>query len=199
MCEQILQDACHGVESRLQAICLRYFNPVGAHPSGLLGEDPVGIPSNIMPYIVRAAVHNNTDTRLGDEYNELRVFGDDYDTPDGTAVRDFIHVVDLAKAHVKAVEKLQETGAGAKARMEVYNIGTGQGHSVRKLVETFERVNGARVPSRVVGRRAGDVGVVYCKADKAEKQLGWSAELGLEEMCRDAYKYGRRCGQSNRL
>ena len=122
----------------------------------------------------------------------MRVFGDDYETPDGTAVRDFIHVVDLAKAHVKAVEKLQETGAGAENRMEVYNIGTGQGHSVRELIETFERVNRVRVPNRVVGRRAGDLGAVHCKADKAKKELGWSAELGLKEMCRDAYAFARR-------
>ena len=191
MCEQILQDACHGVKSRLQAICLRYFNPVGAHKSGLLGEDPVGIPSNIMPYIVRTARKNNTDTALGEEYNELRVFGGDYDTPDGTAIRDFIHVVDLAKAHVKAVEKFQEPGEGAENRMTVYNIGTGQGHSVRELIETFERANGVRVPNRVVGRRAGDLGVVYCDASRAIKELGWSAELGLEEMCRDAYAFAR--------
>ena len=192
MCEQILQDTCQATHCCMRAISLRYFNPVGAHPSGLLGEDPAGVPGNIMPYIVRTAVKNNLDSGLPEDYAELRVFGDDYDTPDGTAVRDFIHVVDLAKAHVKAVEKLQETGAGAKERIEVYNIGTGKGHSVRELIDAFGRVNGVHVPNRVVERRAGDLGVVFCDAGKATGGLGWSAELGLEEMCRDAYTFACR-------
>jgi UDP-glucose 4-epimerase len=155
---------------------LRYFNPVGAHESGLIGEDPNGIPNNLMPYVTRVA----KGLLPG-----LRVFGADYDTPDGTGVRDYIHVVDLAEGHVAALEKLAPGTS-------VVNLGTGRGTSVLELVRTFEAENGVAVPYEIVGRRAGDVAVCFADASRAERELGWKAKRGLREMVRDAWRYEAR-------
>ena len=156
---------------------LRYFNPVGAHESGLIGEDPRGTPNNLMPYVCQAAVG-----RLP----ELRIFGDDYPTKDGTGVRDYIHVMDLAEGHVAALDALDRAPAGSVLTV---NLGTGRGYSVLELVETFERVNGVKVPRRVVARRPGDIAVCYADASLAKKVLAWQARRGIEEMCRDAWRW----------
>ena len=172
--EHILTDVCNA-DNTFSAIMLRYFNPIGAHKSGLIGENPKGIPNNLMPYIVRVA-----DKQL----KELSVFGNDYDTHDGTGVRDYIHVVDLAKGHLKAIEKAAKS-SGAK----FYNLGTGTGYSVLDLVETFKKVNNVDVPYKIVGRRPGDIAACYADPKLALEELGWKAELGIEEMCRDSYNY----------
>ena len=156
---------------------LRYFNPVGAHASGLIGEDPSGTPNNLMPYICQVA-----SGRL----KELRIFGNDYPTRDGTGVRDFIHVVDLAEGHVAALDALDRAPGGTVLTV---NLGTGRGCTVLELVEAFERVNGVKVPRVVVGRRAGDTAVCYADATLAKKVLGWEATRGIEEMCRDAWRW----------
>ena len=154
---------------------LRYFNPIGAHPSGLIGENPNDIPNNLMPYIVKVANR---------ELDILNVFGDDYDTEDGTGVRDYIHVVDLARGHLKAIEKvLSETGVDA------YNLGTGHGYSVLQLVETFKKVNHIDVPYQITERRAGDIASCYADPSYAEEKLNWKAEKEIEEMCRDSYNF----------
>ena len=154
---------------------LRYFNPIGAHPSGLIGENPNDIPNNLMPYIVKVANR---------ELDILNVFGDDYDTEDGTGVRDYIHVVDLARGHLKAIEKvLSEKGVDA------YNLGTGHGYSVLQLVETFKKVNQIDVPYQITERRAGDIASCYADPSYAEEKLNWKAEKEIEEMCRDSYNY----------
>lgn len=154
---------------------LRYFNPIGAHPSGLIGENPNDIPNNLMPYIVKVA---------NKELEILSVFGNDYDTEDGTGVRDYIHVVDLAKGHLKAIEKvLKETGVDA------YNLGTGHGYSVLQLVETFKKVNNIDVPYKIVARRPGDIAACYADPSYAEEKLNWKAEKGIEEMCKDSYQF----------
>ncbi|HAH94336.1 UDP-glucose 4-epimerase GalE [Dielma fastidiosa] len=154
---------------------LRYFNPIGAHESGLLGESPNDIPNNLMPYIVKVA---------NKELPHLNVFGDDYNTPDGTGVRDYIHVVDLALGHIKAVEKIAQ-GSGVK----IYNLGTGNGFSVLDLVKTFARVNNIEVPYKITDRRPGDIAACYADPTKAKEELGWSAQKGIEEMCRDAWNF----------
>ena len=154
---------------------LRYFNPVGAHESGLLGEDPNGIPNNLMPYIVKVATN---------ELECLSVFGNDYDTPDGTGVRDYIHVVDLARGHVMAIDKILNTTG-----VNIYNLGTGVGYSVLDLVNTFEKVNGIKINKKIVGRRAGDIAACYADSTKAYKELGWKAELNLEDMVKSSYNY----------
>lgn len=174
MCEQILRDYAKADPTWSIAL-LRYFNPVGAHPSGLIGEDPKGIPNNLMPYISQTAIGR---------FEYLRVFGDDYDTHDGTGVRDYIHVVDLARGHVAAIDYLsRHTGE------LVFNLGTGTGYSVLDLVHAFERANGLHIPYRVIGRRAGDVAVCYCSPDKSRRELGWEANLSLEDMCRDSWHW----------
>ena len=154
---------------------LRYFNPVGAHESGLLGEDPNGIPNNLMPYIVKVATN---------ELECLSVFGNDYDTPDGTGVRDYIHVVDLARGHVMTIDKILNTTG-----VNIYNLGTGVGYSVLDLVNTFEKVNGIKINKKIVGRRAGDIAACYADSTKAYKELGWKAELNLEDMVKSSYNY----------
>ena len=174
MIEQILRDVATAYPTWAVAL-LRYFNPIGAHASGLIGEDPVGIPNNLVPYITQVA-----SGRL----EKLRVFGNDYDTPDGTGVRDYIHVVDLAKGHVAACEYL-----AAHPGCEVFNIGTGVGYSVLELIHTFERVNGIAIPYVIGPRRAGDVGVCYADADKAKELLHWQAKFTLEDMCRDSWRW----------
>ena len=175
MIEQILQDA-YNADKTLDICILRYFNPVGAHKSGLIGEEPQGIPNNLMPYIVRVA---------SGELKELSVFGNDYNTHDGTGVRDYIHVVDLAKGHVNALEKLNKEGKG----LFIYNLGTGTGTSVLDMVKAFEKATGMNVPYKIVDRRPGDIDECYADATKAEKELGWKAEKTIEDMCRDSWNY----------
>lgn len=174
MIERILKDLYHSDNDWSIAI-LRYFNPVGAHESGLIGEDPNGIPNNLMPYIVKVATK---------EYPNLKVFGNDYDTKDGTGVRDYIHVVDLAKGHVKAIEKINKDKG-----VDCYNLGTGCGYSVLDLVETFKKVNHVDVPYEIVERRPGDIDACYADSTYAEKQLNWKALKNIDDMCLDAYKF----------
>ncbi len=172
--ERILTDIAYA-EKDLSVALLRYFNPIGAHESALLGESPNDIPNNLMPYIMKVATK---------QLPILNIFGDDYDTPDGTGVRDYIHVVDLALGHIKALEKLEhETG------VLIYNLGTGKGYSVLDLVKTCERVNHVEVPYQIVGRRPGDIAACYADPTKAKEELGWTAEKGIEEMCRDSYNF----------
>ena len=174
MIEQILSDACVA-DPALSVVCLRYFNPVGAHESGLIGEMPNGIPNNLMPYITQTAAGIRA---------ELSVFGNDYPTPDGTGVRDYIHVVDLAKGHVAAIDYVnQHTG------WEAINLGTGCGTSVLELVHAFEKVNGVPVPHRIAPRRSGDLAFCYANVDKAARLLHWHAEKSVEDMCRDAWHW----------
>ena len=173
--EQILKDAY--ISDDTWDICiLRYFNPVGAHESGLIGEEPQGIPNNLMPYIVRVA---------SGKLQELSVFGNDYNTPDGTGVRDYIHVVDLAKGHVFALNKLDKEEKG----LYIYNLGTGTGYSVLDMVKAFEKSTGKEVPYKIAPRRAGDIAACYARPDKAEKELGWTAKKTLEDMCKDSWNY----------
>ena len=174
MNEQILKDVCVA-NPNFKVVVLRYFNPIGAHPSGLIGEVPNGIPNNLMPYIVRVATG---------QLEILSIFGDDYDTPDGTGVRDYIHVVDLAKGHLKALEKVSSLEG-----ITYYNLGTGNGYSVLDLVKTFEEVNGVKVPYKIVDRRPGDIASCYADSSLAEKELGWKAEYGIREMMRDSYNF----------
>jgi len=175
--EKILQDVAVSDPSWHIAL-LRYFNPVGAHKSGRIGEDPRGIPNNLMPYIAQVAVGRR---------EHLNVFGDDYPTPDGTGVRDYIHVVDLAQGHVKAVEKLAE-GPGVR----VWNLGTGQGYSVLEMARAFARASDRPVPHKIVPRRAGDIAQCWADPAKAERELGWKATRGLREMCEDAWRWQSR-------
>ncbi len=156
-------------------ILLRYFNPIGAHKSGTIGENPNGIPNNLMPYVTQVAVG---------KLKELGVFGDDYDTPDGTGVRDYIHVVDLAIGHVKALKKIEE-----RAGLCIYNLGTGQGYSVLDIVKNFEAANGVKIPYQIKPRRAGDIATCYSDATKAKEELGWVAERGIKEMCEDSWRW----------
>ncbi|KAF0189217.1 MAG: hypothetical protein FD168_1064 [Desulfobulbaceae bacterium] len=172
--EQILQDL-HTADASWNVGLLRYFNPVGAHVSGRIGEDPNDIPNNLMPYVAQVAVG-----RL----KELSVFGNDYPTPDGTGVRDYIHVVDLAKGHIKAIEKLR-----SKPGVVIYNLGTGKGYSVLDMVKAFEKASGRKVPYRITARRPGDIAACYADPAKAKAELGWQAERGIEEMCVDAWRW----------
>ena len=174
MIEDILMDA-HNADKNLSVILLRYFNPIGAHKSGTIGENPNGIPNNLMPYITQVAVG---------KLKELGVFGDDYDTPDGTGVRDYIHVVDLAKGHVKALKKIEEN-----AGLKIYNLGTGVGYSVLDIVKNFEAATGVKIPYVIKPRRAGDIATCYSDASLAEKELGWKAENGIKEMCEDSWRW----------
>ena len=174
MLEQILTDL-HTADSEWNVVLLRYFNPVGAHKSGTIGENPKGIPNNLMPYITQVAVG---------KLECLGVFGDDYDTHDGTGVRDYIHVVDLAVGHVKTLKKIEE-----KAGVCVYNLGTGNGYSVLDMVKAFGKACGKEIPYVIKPRRAGDIATCYCDASKAKKELHWEAERGLEEMCEDSWRW----------
>ncbi len=174
MLEQILTDI-HVSDPEWNVVLLRYFNPIGAHPSGKIGEDPKGIPNNLVPYIAQVAVG-----RL----EKLGVFGDDYDTPDGTGVRDYIHVVDLALGHVKAVEKLK-----AKEGVSIYNLGTGRGYSVLEVLHAYEKACGKTLPYEIKPRRAGDIAACYADASKAKKELGWTALRGIDQMCADSWKW----------
>jgi len=174
MIEDMLRDVAVA-ETQFHIGLLRYFNPVGAHPSGMIGEDPSGIPNNLMPYIAQVAVGKRA---------ALRVFGGDYPTPDGTGVRDYIHVVDLAKGHVAALKKLQE-GPG----VYTYNLGTGVGYSVLDVLHAFEKACGKTLPYEIVARRPGDVAACYADPEKAARELGWHAEYGIERMCADAWRW----------
>ena len=176
--EGILQDV-YKIHPEMNIALLRYFNPIGAHESGLIGEEPQGIPNNLMPYVVRVA--NGT-------LKELSVFGNDYDTPDGTGVRDYIHVVDLAKGHINALEKLEKEGEG----LFIYNLGTGKGYSVLDIVKTFEEATGMKVLYKIAPRRAGDIDTCYSDPTKAKNELGWKAERDLRQMCKDSWNYIER-------
>ena len=174
MLEQILMDI-QKADSEWNVILLRYFNPIGAHKSGTMGENPNGIPNNLMPYITQVAVG---------KLKELGVFGNDYDTPDGTGVRDYIHVVDLALGHVKALKKIEE-----QAGLCIYNLGTGTGYSVLDIVKNFEEATGVKIPYVIKERRAGDIASCYANADKAKRELGWEAQFGIREMCADSWRW----------
>jgi UDP-glucose 4-epimerase len=177
ICENILSDLVRA-DREWNVSILRYFNPIGAHSSGLIGEDPAGVPNNLMPLITRAA--------LG-QTGHLLIFGTDYPTPDGTAVRDYIHVLDLARGHVAALE-----GLGKGEALQLYNLGTGHGTSVMELIEMFEQVTGTKVPHVAAERRPGDVPAMYAAVGKAERELGWRATLGLAEMCADSWRFATR-------
>ena len=183
MLEEILMDM-HTADVKTKdprpwnVVLLRYFNPIGAHASGLIGEDPNGIPNNLMPYITQVAVG---------KLDKLHVFGDDYATPDGTGVRDYIHVVDLAKGHVKALKAIEENCGVA-----VYNLGTGRGYSVLEVVHAFEKVSGVNIPYVIEERRPGDIAVCYSDPGKAKRELGWKAELDIYDMCRDSWNWQKK-------
>ena len=162
-------------DNEWNVVLLRYFNPIGAHPCGRIGENPNGIPNNLMPYITQTAVGKR---------QELGVFGNDYGTPDGTGVRDYIHVCDLASGHVAALQAIAK-----KCGVAVYNLGTGNGSSVLEVVNAFMKVNGVKVPYSIKPRRPGDIATCYCNPAKAEKELGWKAKYNLEDMCRDSWNW----------
>lgn len=174
MLEEVLKDV-HHADPEWNVVLLRYFNPIGAHPSGKIGEDPNGIPNNLMPYITQVAVGKR---------EELGVFGNDYDTPDGTGVRDYIHVCDLAAGHVCALKAIER-----HCGLAVYNLGTGHGYSVLDVVKAFEKANGIKIKYSIKPRRAGDIATCYCNPAKAKAELGWEAHYGIEEMCRDSWNW----------
>ena len=174
MLEQILSDI-QKADNEWNVVLLRYFNPIGAHESGTIGEDPSGIPNNLMPYITQVAVG---------KIDHLNVFGNDYETRDGTGVRDYIHVVDLAKGHVKSLKKIED-----KSGLNIYNLGTGNGYSVLEIVKSFEEANGVKVPYEIKERRPGDIAECYADPSKAERELGWKAEKGIVDMCRDSWRW----------
>jgi len=177
MIERILEDVAKA-NPELNVALLRYFNPIGGHPSGLLGEDPNGIPNNLMPYITQVAIG---------KLPFLKVYGDDYKTTDGTGVRDYIHVVDLAEGHVAALKRLEQ-----KPGLVVYNLGTGKGTSVLELVHAFEQANGVKIPYKIEARRAGDVDANFANCDKAFKEMGWKSRLTIVDACRDAYNFQKK-------
>ena len=177
MIERILEDVAKA-NPELNVALLRYFNPIGGHPSGLLGEDPNGIPNNLMPYITQVAIG---------KLPFLKVYGDDYKTVDGTGVRDYIHVVDLAEGHVAALKRLEQ-----KPGLVVYNLGTGKGTSVLELVHAFEQANGVKIPYKIEARRAGDVDANFANCDKAFKEMGWKSRLTIVDACRDAYNFQKK-------
>lgn len=173
--EKILSDLVQADDS--WKICVfRYFNPVGAHPSGLIGEEPIGIPANLMPYIAKVANHS---------LKELSIYGNDYDTPDGTGIRDYIHIVDLAKAHISGIKKLETSKPG----LLIYNLGTGKGYSVLEMVNTYASVNNVKVPYKITKRREGDIASCYADPSKANKELNWKATKTIEDMCKDTYNF----------
>jgi len=174
MVEEVLQDL-YVSDSSWRISLLRYFNPVGAHPSGLIGEDPNGIPNNLMPFVSQVAVGKR---------EQLSVFGGDYATKDGTGVRDYIHVMDLADGHLKAIEKLEQAEG-----LHIHNLGTGNGYSVLDMVKAFEAASGKPVPYQIVDRRPGDIAECYADPAKAKQELGWEAKLGIEDMCRDGWNW----------
>lgn len=177
MIERIITDYC-AADKSMNAVLLRYFNPIGAHPSGLLGEDPNGIPNNLMPYICQVAIG---------KLKCLKVYGDDYPTPDGSGIRDYIHVVDLALGHVATIKKLEENPG-----LVIYNLGTGKGTSVLEMISAFEKATGVKIPYVIEGRRAGDVAENYAECDKAKNELGWVAKYNVIDACRDAYNFQKK-------
>eukprot|EP00252_Welwitschia_mirabilis_P015209 TRINITY_DN3345_c0_g1_i2.p1 TRINITY_DN3345_c0_g1~~TRINITY_DN3345_c0_g1_i2.p1 ORF type:complete len:203 (+),score=42.91 TRINITY_DN3345_c0_g1_i2:320-928(+) len=177
--EEICRDV-HRADPEWSIMLLRYFNPVGAHPSGIIGEDPQGIPNNLMPFVQQVAVGRR---------KELTVFGNDYNTKDGTGVRDYIHVMDLADGHIAALQKLFES---EDIGCEVYNLGTGQGTSVLEMVAAFEKASGKKIPLKIAARRPGDAEIVYASTEKAERDLNWKAQYGIEEMCRDQWNWASK-------
>ncbi len=174
MLEEVMIDV-QKADREWNVVLLRYFNPIGAHSSGLIGENPNGIPNNLMPYITQTAIGLR---------KELGVFGNDYDTPDGTGVRDYIHVCDLAAGHVAALKAIEN-----KAGLAIYNLGTGHGYSVLDVVKAFEKANGLKVPYSIKPRRPGDIATCYCNPAKAKAELGWEAQFGIEDMCRDSWNF----------
>lgn len=174
MLEQILTDL-HTADAEWNVVLLRYFNPIGAHESGLIGEDPKGIPNNLVPYVAQVAVG---------KLEKIKICGDDYDTPDGTGVRDYIHVVDLAKGHVMALKKFE-----MKPEVSIYNLGTGNGYSVKQVVAAFSKACGKELPFEIVERRPGDIATNYSNPDKAWRELGWKAEKNIDDMCADTWKW----------
>ena len=172
--KQVLMDILRA-DPEWNVTLLRYFNPIGAHKSGLIGEDPKGIPNNLLPYVAQVAIG---------KLKCVGVFGNDYDTPDGTGVRDYIHVVDLARGHVKAIEKFKENKG-----VLIYNLGTGNGYSVLQVIEAFGKACGKKIPYEIKPRRAGDIATCYCDPSKAKRELGWEAEYGIDEMCADSWKW----------
>lgn len=180
VCEEIISDTM-AVSPEIKAISLRYFNPIGAHESGLIGELPLGVPANLVPFITQTAAGLR---------EKLSIFGDDYNTPDGTCIRDYIHVVDLAKAHVIAIERM--IGNKGESNYEVFNVGTGRGLSVMELVTTFEKVNGVKVNYQLVGRRAGDIEAIYAETSRANNVLGWKAQSTVEETIQSAWTWEKR-------
>ena len=177
MIEEILTDL-YNSDNSWNIVLLRYFNPVGAHSSGLIGEDPNGLPNNLMPFISQVAVG---------KLPKLRVFGDDYPTQDGTGVRDYIHVVDLADGHIKAINQLN-----ANCGLKIYNLGCGHGFSVLEVIDAFQEASGRNIPYEIVERRAGDIAVSYADSSLAKKELNWEAEKGIDEMCRDAWNWQQK-------
>ena len=175
--EEIIRDTIHA-GAPFKSIILRYFNPIGAHKSGLIGEDPKGIPNNLLPYVAQVAIG---------KLECIGVFGDDYDTPDGTGVRDYIHVVDLARGHVKAIQKLADNEG-----VSIYNLGTGKGYSVLDVIHAFEKACGHPLKYEIKPRRDGDIATCYSKCDKAKEELGWEAEYGIEEMCADSWNWQKK-------
>jgi len=180
--EYMLKDLA-AADSAWSISILRYFNPAGAHPSGEIGEDPLGIPNNLMPYITQVAVG---------ALKELSVWGNDYPTPDGTCIRDYVHVVDLAKGHLKALQKIQREAGGRGACLGIHNLGTGRGYSVLEVLDGFRKATGRDVPHRIAGRRAGDAAAVYADPTLAAAELAWQAELGIEAMCADAWRWQQK-------
>ena len=172
--QEIMLNDVYKADNEWTVVLLRYFNPVGAHPSGLIGEDPRGIPNNLTPYIAKVAIG---------ELKEVGVFGNDYDTPDGTGVRDYIHVVDLANGHVAAISKIKDSG------VYTYNLGTGVGYSVLDVIHAYEKACGHAIPYAIKPRRAGDIAACYADASKAEKELGWKAQYGIDEMCASSWNW----------
>ena len=177
MLEQVLTDI-HTADPEWNVILLRYFNPIGAHESGLIGEDPKGIPNNLVPYVAQVAIGKRPC---------VGVFGNDYDTPDGTGIRDYIHVVDLARGHVKAIQKLAD-----KEGVSIYNLGTGKGNSVLEVIRAFERACGHEIPYEIKARRPGDIATCYSQCDKAERELGWKAEYDIDRMCADSWNWQQK-------
>ena len=183
--EEILADF-HKSNASTKIVILRYFNPVGAHSSGLIGENPNGIPNNLMPYILKVAMKNNIDPSMDDVYSKLKVFGNTYETRDGTGERDFIHVLDLAEAHSKSLEYIKSSG---DIGFDIFNVGTGKSTSVLELVRTFCETNKVVVPYKILNRRDGDIASVYCDTAKLENVLRWKAKYDIVDMCKDAYRF----------
>lgn len=181
ICEEIIRDTIHATPNLYRSIVLRYFNPIGAHPSAEIGELPIGVPNNLLPFI--------TQTAIGIR-KQLLVYGNDYNTPDGTCIRDYIDVVDLAKAHVVALKRMLKQQQ--KTNLEVFNLGTGRGLSVLEIIKTFEKVNGVKVPYKIVGRRPGDIEKVWADPSLANKELGWKAERTMEETLRSAWEWEKK-------